>query len=276
MGNKDKKVILISGASSGMGKEAAKRLAEQGHQVYAAARRLGKMDDLKEYGIVTLALDLVKSEDNKKVVDLILDKEKKIDVLINNAGFGLYGAVEDIPLEAARYQFEVNLFGLADLTRQVLPSMRARKSGRIINTSSMGGKVYTSLGAWYHASKHALEGWSDCLRLELSDFGIDVVIIEPGIIKTNFFNVVAENALKYMKNSAYQKQLEPYQKMLNDPKKMEMGSDVSVIARVFVKAVNARRPKTRYVKGMMARPAIFMRQFFGDRIFDRLISRAFG
>ena len=119
-------------------------------------------------------------------LETIKESHQGVDVLINNAGYGLYGAMEDTSLEDARYQFEVNLFGLARLTQLVLPHMRKQNFGRIINTSSVGGKIYTPLGSWYHATKHALEGWSDCLRLEVAPFGIDVIIIEPGAIITEF------------------------------------------------------------------------------------------
>lgn len=154
MGN----VILITGGSSGMGLETAKLLAQEGYKVYAGARRTERLEALRELGIVPVQMDVTDPETNQKVVEQIMANEGRIDVLINNAGFGLYGPVEDVSLEDARYQFDVNLFGLAHLTQLVLPHMRQQKSGRIINTSSMGGKIYTPLGAWYHATKHALEG----------------------------------------------------------------------------------------------------------------------
>lgn len=273
---KNPKVILITGASSGMGKETAKLLAGQGHKVYAGARRLEKMKDLESLGIEPIAMDVTREEDNKKAVDTIISRENRIDVLINNAGFGLYGAVEDIPLKDARYQFDVNLFGLAGLTQLVLPYMRRQKSGRIINLSSMGGKIYTPLGAWYHATKHAVEGFSDCLRLEVKQFGIDVVVIEPGLIQTNFGKVVGEQVQKYVDGSAYKSMLDPYLKMMNDPKFATMGTRAIVLAKEIARAVNAKKPKTRYLKGMMAKPAIFIRNTFGDRIYDSFISKAFG
>jgi short-subunit dehydrogenase len=179
-----KKVILITGASSGMGKESAKALIQQGHTVYTVARRINQMQELMEMGGHPMQMDVTNENDIQQVVDTIIQKEGKIDVLWNNAGYGLYGSVEDVPLEEARKQFEVNVFGVAALTQKVIPFMRKTNSGTIINTSSMGGKIYTPLGAWYHASKHALEGFSDCLRLELKEFHINVVVLEPGIIQT--------------------------------------------------------------------------------------------
>ncbi|MCY4632312.1 MAG: SDR family NAD(P)-dependent oxidoreductase, partial [bacterium] len=168
------KIILITGASAGLGRETAVLLAEQGHTVYAGARRADRMADLAEVGITAVAMDVTTAGDTERAVNQVIEAEGRIDVLINNAGFGLYGPVEDIPLDDARYQFEVNIFGLAHLTQLVLPHMRAQGSGRIVNISSMVGKVFTPLGAWYIATKHALEGWSDCLRLEAAPFGIQV------------------------------------------------------------------------------------------------------
>jgi NADP-dependent 3-hydroxy acid dehydrogenase YdfG len=180
-----KQVILVTGASSGIGKDTAKTLINAGHTVYAAARRVEKMNDLKDMGGIPIKMDITNDAEVQAAVDQILDEQQTIDVLINNAGYAIYGAVEDTTIEDAKRQFDVNIFGLASITQKVLPTMRKNKKGKIINVSSMGGKMYTPLGAWYHATKHALEGWSDCLRLELKEFGIDVVIIEPGLSALN-------------------------------------------------------------------------------------------
>ena len=181
--------VLITGASSGIGKETARRLLQEGYVVYAAARRIEQMRDLEEMGAAVLKLDVTREEDIEAGVERIVEERGGTDVLVNNAGFGLYGPVEETPLGAARYQFEVNLFGLARLTQLVLPHMREKGAGKIVNMSSIGGKVYSPLGSWYYATKHALEGWSDCLRWELKRFGIDVIIIQPGLIRTEFGNV---------------------------------------------------------------------------------------
>jgi short-subunit dehydrogenase len=266
-----KKTILITGASSGIGKVTAERLITEGHKVYCAARRVEKMKDLEEQGGVALEMDVTKHDSVKNAVEKIISEQEKIDVLFNNAGFGLYGAVEDIPLDDVRYQFEVNLFGLADVTKQVLPHMREQKSGTIINTSSMGGKIYTPMGAWYHATKHALEGWSDCLRLELKQFNIDVVIIEPGVIKTEFSDNMAGPMLKYSKDTAYGDLASKMAKANKDTYSNRLASSPKVIASLVSKAVNARRPRTRYVAGYLARPMMFLRKWFGDRIFDRVL-----
>lgn len=257
-----------------MGKAAALNLITQGHTVYGAARSVEKMKDLEEAGGKIIALDITKEKQIVACVDEIIAKEGHIDVLVNNAGFGLFGAVEDTTIEDARYQFEVNIFGLARLTQLVLPHMRKQKSGTIINISSMGGKMYTPLGAWYHATKHALEGWSDCLRLEVASFGIDVVIIEPGVIDTGFGDVMLDPMLKRSGKSAYVDLAQGVAKQTRESYAKGAGSPPSVIANVIAKAIAAKRPKTRYAAGQWARLLIFVRTFFGDRIFDAaLMSR---
>jgi NAD(P)-dependent dehydrogenase (short-subunit alcohol dehydrogenase family) len=209
----NKKVALVTGASSGMGKAFAKALLTEGMTVYAAARRVEQMADLAEQGAVPLKMDVTREDDLRGAVTRIEQDHGGVDVLINNAGFGMYGAMEDISLGDARYQFEVNLFGMARLTQLTLRSMREKRAGTIINISSMGGKMYTPLGSWYHATKHAVEGWSDCLRLELKPFGIDLVL----------------------------------------------------------KAVRADTPRTRYAAGKYAKPMMFIRKWFSDRMFDRMV-----
>ncbi len=267
----NKKVILITGASSGMGKETALQLIKEGHIVYGAARRTDKLKDLESAGGHAITMDVTNENQVIECVKTIIDEQQHIDVLVNNAGYAVYGAVEDISMEDARRQFEVNIFGLARLTKEVLPHMRKRNAGKIINISSMGGKIYTPLGAWYHATKHALEGWSDCLRLELKQFNIDVVIIEPGAIATEFGDVMMQPMLDRSIGGAYE---ELTQKMAEGVKSSyESGgsSPSSVIANVISKAIKASKPKTRYAKGKWAKPMMRIRKYFGDRAFDKLI-----
>jgi len=266
-----KKVALITGASSGMGKSAANILHNQGYIVYGAARRTEEMNDLKEKGMGVVSLDLTNDESIVNAVNTIIDKEGKIDILINNAGYGSYGAVEDVSIAEAKRQFEVNLFGLARITQLILPAMRRHKSGRIVNISSMGGKIYTPFGAWYHATKHALEGWSDCLRLEVKEFGIDVVVVEPGGIKTPWGIIAAENLRKISGNGAYANLA---RKVANSTTERYSGNgltDVDVLGKVIAKAATDRNPKTRYIKGFMALPLIAIRKWFGDKLFDKLM-----
>ena len=261
------KVILITGASSGMGKETAKQLIAEGHKVYTAARRIDNMTDLKQLGGFPIQMDITNEADIQKVVDTIIEKEYKIDILWNNAGYGLYGAVEDINIDDAKKQFEVNIFGLANLTQKVIPFMRKAKSGTIINTSSMGGKMYSPLGAWYHATKHALEGWSDCLRLELASFNIKVVILEPGIINTEFTDVMSAPMVKHSGKGAYSNMVNSIIKSTTTVKM----SPTSVISNTVSKIVNTANPKTRYRVGAWAKPMVWIRIYLGDRLFDKLI-----
>ncbi len=266
-----KKVILITGASSGMGKETAKALIQQGHTVYTVARRIDQMQDLKTIGGKPIQMDVTKETDIQNVVDTIIKQEGRIDVLWNNAGYGLYGSVEDVPVDEARKQFEVNLFGLAAITQKVVPHMRKANAGTIINTSSMGGKMYTPMGAWYHASKHAVEGFSDCLRLELKEFNIKVVVLEPGIIVTEFGDVMLNNLSKFSSKGAYSSLTN---KLVAATKKMYesgQGSKTTVISKTVTKIINAASPKTRYRVGLWAKPMVWMRVYLGDKLFDKIV-----
>lgn len=262
-------IILVTGASSGIGKAAARRLLQQGHTVYVVARRLEAMQDLEAQGAIPLRMDIMKEDDVTAVVKRITEDHGAVDVLVNNAGYAIYGSVEETSIDDARAQFEVNLFGLARLTQQLIPAMRKRGRGKIINISSMGGKIYTPLGAWYHATKHAVEGWSDALRIELQSFGIDVVVIEPGIIATEFGDVMTQPMLDRSGHG-------PYGKLAHAiaGSKSPM-SQPSVVAEAIARAVQTRRPKTRYVAGSLARPLMFVRKYFGDRVYDRLIMSQF-
>ena len=241
-----RKVMLVTGASAGIGREVALLLAREGQHVYAAARRLDRMRDLAEHGIVPVEMDVTKEDDN----------------------------VEDIPLDDARYQFEVNLFGLAHLTQLVLPHMRAQRSGRIINVSSMLGRVFVPLGAWYHATKHALEGWSDCLRWETAPFNIQVVVIQPGAIKTEFAAVMGAWMRKYGEGTAYRAQVDRFLGMMEDPGVRARGTEPEVIARVFLEAATTARPRRRYISGAMARPMMFLRKWCGDGVYEFVLRRA--
>lgn len=266
-----KKVILITGASSGMGKATALQLIKDGHCVYGAARRVEQMQDLVQLGGKALAMDVTDEQAMVAGVAQIIAEQGKIDVLINNAGYAIYGSVEDCSLEDVRRQFEVNLFGMGRLTQLVLPHMRSKKQGRIINISSMGGKMYTPLGAWYHATKHAVEGWSDCLRLEVKQFGIDVVIIEPGIIKTEFGDVMLDPMIKRSENGPYESLAKSVAASTQELYLKNQASPATVISSVISKAVATSRPKTRYAAGKYARLMIFLRVWFGDRFFDRAV-----
>lgn len=265
------KIVLITGASSGMGKAFTKALLKEGATVYAVARRVDAMQELKALGAHTLKMDITNQDDIDQVVKTIEKETHGVDILVNCAGFGMYGAMEDTTLADARYQFEVNLFGMAYLTQKILPSMRKKMQGRIINISSMGGKIYTPLGSWYHASKHAVEGWSDCLRLELKSFNIDVVVIEPGAIATEFADVMVKPMLERSGQSAYNHMATAVANATHTSVEKGALSDVQVVVDMLMKAVHASSPKTRYVGGKYAKLMIFVRKWFGDRVFDRMV-----
>ncbi len=267
----NKKVALVTGASSGIGESAARLLKQNGFIVYGAARRLEKMKELESLGINTIELDITEEASILKCVEAIKEKEGSIDVLINNAGYGSYGAIEDVPLEEARRQFEVNIFGLARLTQLVLPKMRENRFGKIVNISSMGGKVFTPFGGWYHATKHALEGWSDCLRLEVKPLGIDVVVVEPGGIKTPWGTIAADNLIETSGKGAYAEQAKKTAERTAKLYTSDRLTSPEAIGKVILKAVTARKPKRRYVKGFGAKPALFVRKWFGDAIYEKAI-----
>ncbi|MDK9735705.1 SDR family NAD(P)-dependent oxidoreductase [Vibrio sp. D404a] len=266
------KVIFITGASSGMGKDTAMDLIQQGHIVYCAARRVEEMNDLKLAGGYVLQLDVSNEQDIAHSVNQIIEEQGRIDVLWNNAGYGLYGSVEETSLEDARYQFEVNVFGLARLTQMVTPFMREAQSGTIINTSSIGGKIYAPMGAWYHASKHAVEGFSDCLRLELEPKGINVVVLEPGAIKTEFPEVMSKQVLGNSGHGPYQDLAKRVANLsLKESGKDGAGSPTAVISKVVQEIIYSPKPKTRYAVGKFSTTTLLMRRFLSDRIFDRII-----
>ncbi|WP_395408382.1 oxidoreductase [Pseudoduganella sp. UC29_106] len=268
---KGKKTALVTGASSGMGKAIAMRLIEDGYQVYVAARSIDKMADLASLGAQPLRMDISRDEEIVAGVDTILAQTGGVDVLVNNAGFGLYGPVEEIGIDEARYQFEVNLFGAARLTQLLLPSMRDRRSGYVVNITSMGGKMYSALGAWYHATKHALEGWSDCLRLEVAEFGIKVVIVEPGVIETGFGDGATDSIVKRSSDGPYGRMVQMVARSIKQTYGHGTGSDPNVIAEVVSRAVASHNPSTRYAAGKFAKLLIRMRVWLGDRMFDRII-----
>lgn len=263
------KVIVVTGASSGIGHATVSALLEKKWTVYATARDISKLTDLKDLGAQTLELDVSDESSIKKAISEIVKKEKKIDVLVNNAGFGSYGAVEDSSIEEVKKQFDVNLFSIGRILKVVLPFMRERKSGTIINISSMGGKIYTPLGAWYHATKHAVEGFSDCLRIELAPYGIKVVIVEPGVIKTNFYSRAMKDMEKSQVTGAYRKMTDVMTE--NFKKSGETGADPSVVAKSIVKAIESDNPRTRYAVPGDAKMNIFLRKILPDKLFDKVL-----
>ncbi len=271
------KVALVTGASSGIGESAALRLNELGYTVYGAARRVERMKGLAGAGVHVLAMDVTDAESMADGVRRIIDEHGRIDVLVNNAGYGSYGAVEDVPLAEARAQFEVNVFGAAQLIQLVAPHMRAQGSGRIINITSMGGKIYTPFGGWYHGTKFALEALSDALRNELRPFGVDVVVIEPGAIRTEWGGIAAANLRRTSGTGAYATAVERMAAQLGGSgPSSRFGSDPKVIGKAIARAATARRPRIRYAVGLGAKPAIFLRWLLPDRAFDGMLRLGIG
>ena len=272
--NDVKKVILNTGTAHGIGKSTAKYLIDKGHIVYGGDILLEENLYLNEIGGVALEMDVTKQDHVDNAINQIIAEQGRIDVLVNNAGIAVGSAIEDVSMEDALYQFEVNLFGIGRTVKAALPYMRAQGSGTIINISSVLGKAYNPLYGWYVSSKHALEGWSDVLRLEVDQFGIDVVIVEPGMIKTNIGNYSAQYFEKYSKNSAYANFYgSPDDKEENS---FDNYSDPIVIAKVIDKAIDARNPKTRYSAGAYSWILLTMRGILPDKWFDKLIVKVTG
>lgn len=267
----DSKVILITGASAGMGKATAKQLINEGHIVYGAARRLNKMDDLVSLGGHALEMDVTNDAQTTAAIDKIFSEQGRIDVLINNAGYSVAGAVEDVSEEDARQQMDVNLFGSAFLVKKIIPHMRERQSGHIINVTSVGARTHLPINAWYHASKYALNGWSNSLRVELQQFGINVTIVEPGAIETEFSDVAHVPLLERSKGGHYENMVQAYLSGVSNLLTGSPSNQPEVIAQTISKAVNSKKPKIRYISGKFAKMSIFLRTILSDRMFDRMV-----
>ncbi len=265
------KVILITGASSGMGYETARILTVQGHRVYGAARRVQKIAELSQYGVQALPLDITDEASIVACVKAIISREGRIDVLINNAGYGYFGAIEDVPMTDARHQFEVNIFGLARMTQEVLPYMRAQHSGRIMNLASVAGHVTLAFGAWYNATKYALEAFSDALRMEVRPFGIDVVIIEPGAIRTDWGIIAADHLRDSAKGGAYERTATRTAEGLRRLYLSRIPTDPKVISRKIARAAVCRCPRTRYRTGRGAKLMVFLHTILPARCWDWLV-----
>ena len=269
------KVALVTGASSGIGDATARRLAQLGYTVYAVARRADRMAALKERGIRTGAADVTDDAALVALVDKIISETGRIDVLVNNAGYGSYGALEDVPIAEARRQFDVNVFALARLIQLVLPHMRAQRDGYIVNISSIGGKIWEPLGSWYHATKFAVEGLSDSVRAEVAGFGIKVIVIEPGAIRTEWAAISADNLEAASAGTPYREQARFVSGTLRATDKSRLTSGPAVVANAIARAVQSPRPRTRYAVGGGARSILFAQRLLTDRGFDRFIRTAY-
>jgi NAD(P)-dependent dehydrogenase (short-subunit alcohol dehydrogenase family) len=272
----DSRVVLITGCSTGIGRATAERLARAGHTVYATARRPESIEDLKQSGCRTLALDVTSEESMSAAVKSVEEEHGAVGVLVNNAGYSQNGAVETVPLADVRAQFETNVFGLLRMCQLVLPGMRRRGEGRIVNMSSMGGRFTFPGGGIYHATKHAVEAVSDAMRFEVGGFGIQVVVIEPGIIRSSFGETAAGSVGgedgPYAKFNAAVAEANA---TASDGPLGKLGGEPHDVAKVIEEAIAANRPRTRYRVTASARLLLAQRRLLPDRAWDRVIGAAF-
>jgi NADP-dependent 3-hydroxy acid dehydrogenase YdfG len=275
------KAVLITGCSSGIGRATAEHLAAKGWPVYATARRPETIADLAEKGCKLLALDVNDEDSIRAAVAAVEEADSAVGVLVNNAGYSQSGAVEEVPIDEVRRQFETNVFGLVQLTQLVLPGMRKQRWGKVVNVSSMGGKLVFPGGGFYHATKYAVEAISDALRFEVRGFGIDVVIIEPGLIRTAFGDVASAGV-----HEATTTDGGPYGKFNAQVAKTtkeayeggplaKLGGPPEAVAKAIEKAITKRRPKTRYVVTPSARLALTQRKLLTDRAWDAMLRSQF-
>jgi NAD(P)-dependent dehydrogenase (short-subunit alcohol dehydrogenase family) len=272
------KAVLITGCSSGIGHATAERLADRGWTVYATARKPESIEDLEGKGCRVLALDVTDEDSMRGAVAEIEEREGAVGVLVNNAGYSLSGAVESLSMEDLRAQFETNVFGLVRLAQLVLPGMRRQRYGRIVNLSSIGGKLVFPGGGAYHATKFAVEALSDAMRFELGGFGIAVVVIEPGLIRTRFGEAAVgtiqsrgddgpwdgfNQAVAATTAGAYEGPLS------------KLGAGPEAVARTIERAISSRRPRTRYPVTASARLMLAQRALMPDRLWDRVVGTSF-
>jgi NADP-dependent 3-hydroxy acid dehydrogenase YdfG len=272
------KAVLITGCSSGIGHATAELLAERGWKVYATARRPETIADLKARGCETLALDVCDEASMSAAVKAVTDAEGAVGVLINNAGYSQSGAVESVPLEQVRRQFETNVFGLLRMCQLVLPGMREQRSGRIVNLGSMGGKLTFPGGGLYHATKYSLEAIADAMRFEVRGFGVDVILIEPGLIVTNFGEVASGSVQGVADAGPYAEFNRRVGEITEQAYKgpmAKLGAGPEAVAKTIAKALEARSPKARYAVTPSAHVMINQRRFTPDRLWDLMMRMQF-
>ena len=245
----EQQVVLVTGASSGIGRETAILLAKTGHVVYGAARRLEKLQELSKYGVIPLVLDVTKEYSCQNALQQILNQQGTLDILINNAGYGAYGAVEDVPVTEAQRQLDVNECGAIRLTQMVLPLFRRQHRGRVIMISSIAGRLTGPFGGWYHASKYALEALSDALRMETAGQGIWVSIVEPGLVRTPWGHIAADHLAASARRGPYARLAEQAARGIHRLYDKKWLTSPAEVARTIFLAVNAAQPQARYLCG---------------------------
>jgi NAD(P)-dependent dehydrogenase (short-subunit alcohol dehydrogenase family) len=277
----DSRAVLITGCSSGIGHATAERLADNGWTVYATARNADKLSELAEKGCKTLSLDVEDEDSMKAAVAEVEQAEGAVGVLINNAGYSQSGAVESVPMDKVRKQFETNVFGLVRMTQLVLPGMRKQGWGRIVNLSSMGGKLVFPGGGYYHATKYAVEAISDALRYEVKGFGVDVVLIEPGLIVTNFGGT-AQGSIGNGSDDGEVDAYEDFNKAVGkatadayEGPTAKLGGPPEAVAKVIDKAISSKRPRPRYTVTPSAKLLMTQRRLMSDRMWDRMMRTQF-
>lgn len=264
-----KKIILITGASSGFGKFTAKELIKKGYTVYGAARRVDQMDDLKEMGGHAIKMDVTSDESVKAGVDQIIKEQGRIDALVNNAGYGSYAFVETADIDQMKRMYDVNVWGLVRVSQHVLPYMRENKSGTIVNISSIVGKVSMAFLGFYSSSKHAVEAISDAMRQEVGRFGVQVAIVEPGAFKTEFDDVVLEEMKAIDPGQAYQPMIDSFIPFFK--KMYEKAPTPEPVVKAIINAIEAKKPKARKAVGSDAKMAITVKGLIGPRTFDSIM-----
>ena len=268
----ENKIVLITGASSGFGYEVSILLAKAGYKVYATARRLELMEPLKEYGIIPLKLDVTNEENVNNVVDEIIKENGKIDILINNAGYGLYGPIEMVNMDEVKYQMDVNLYSIGRMVKKCVPYMRENGYGRIVNIGSLAGKVAMYMGGWYSASKFAIEGLTDALRMELKQFNIKVVLVEPGPFKSGWAKIAKEKMDASSINTPYEAQAKPasdaYGALFSTNN--FIAKDPIKCAKVIYKAASKKHPKARYKTGSFKHVLPFLNAILPTSLADKM------
>ena len=266
-----KKVVLITGTASGFGKATAEKLVEKGYIVYGGDIQVEANQYLDKIGGHALVMDVTKYEQVKSGVQKVINEQGRIDVLINNAGYGSYATIENIDIDELKYQFDVNVFGYARLQQAVLPHMRKQKSGRIINVSSVVGEVSTPILGWYAATKHSVEAMSDALRMEVKPFNIDVVKIQPGAVNTGFDEVAFAKMDASNIPGDYKPMADEFKTYMVDSYSKVEGPEGT--ADYIVKAVEAKKPKTEYRTTSDARLLMKIKDWRSEKGFDKMMGK---